>query len=215
MRMPDGSSSNERRRSCSPRSTQPNGHIAAVMASDATSRTWPGIVSGTRRRPQHVGTRQPHFPPLRDGHRHASRPPARAGCSGHRRLTAADERNVSKAQRTWNVVDAPHSTFVRFGATEPTRCVRNDSRDTIRAVAADAFDDDRLTLVGLLLEASSGLTRSLERRLLEESGLSAQWFELLIRLARTPEHRLRMSDLALQTTLTAERPHARDRPARG
>jgi MarR family transcriptional regulator, 2-MHQ and catechol-resistance regulon repressor len=69
-------------------------------------------------------------------------------------------------------------------------------------VAANAFDDDRLTLVGLLLESSSGLGRTLERRLLEESGLSAQWFEILVRLARTPEHRLRMSDLALQATLT-------------
>ena len=37
----------------------------------------------------------------------------------------------------------------------------------------------------------------------QQSGLSVQWFEVLIRLARTPGHRLRMSDLAAQTTLSA------------
>jgi DNA-binding MarR family transcriptional regulator len=68
--------------------------------------------------------------------------------------------------------------------------------------ATDPLDDDRLTLVGLLFEATSGVGRRLERRLLEASGISAQSIELLLRLGRTPEHRLRMSDLALQSTLT-------------
>ena len=53
------------------------------------------------------------------------------------------------------------------------------------------------------MEAHAGLTLTLERRLERESGLSVQWFEVLIRLARTPGHRLRMSDLAAQTTLSA------------
>ena len=66
-----------------------------------------------------------------------------------------------------------------------------------------ALDDERLTLVGLLFEASHGLERELGRRLGERSGLNAQWFEVLVRLARSPEHRLRMSDLAAQVTLTA------------
>ena len=35
------------------------------------------------------------------------------------------------------------------------------------------------------------------------ASLSVQWFEVLIRLARTPGQRLRMSDLAAQTTLSA------------
>lgn len=60
-----------------------------------------------------------------------------------------------------------------------------------------------LTTVGLFVEAHAGLTQALERRLESESGLSVQWFEVLIRLARTPGHRLRMSDLAAQTTLSA------------
>jgi DNA-binding MarR family transcriptional regulator len=68
--------------------------------------------------------------------------------------------------------------------------------------APDAFDDERLTMVGLLFEATSGLGLSLERQLERDAGLSMQWFEVLLRLARTPGERLRMSDLAAQTTLT-------------
>lgn len=66
----------------------------------------------------------------------------------------------------------------------------------------DDLQDDRLTLVGLFAESYKGLTSRLERGLDQASGLSLQWFELLIRLARSPGHRLRMSDLALQTGLT-------------
>lgn len=67
---------------------------------------------------------------------------------------------------------------------------------------SEGLCDDRLTLAGLLFESSVGLGALLERRL-DEAGLSRQWFEVLIRLARSPEHRLRMSELAAQTTLTA------------
>jgi DNA-binding MarR family transcriptional regulator len=67
---------------------------------------------------------------------------------------------------------------------------------------ATPLDDDRLTMLGLLFEAHAGLTRELERRMERDVGLSVQWFEVLVRLARTPGGRLRMSDLAAQTTLT-------------
>jgi DNA-binding MarR family transcriptional regulator len=60
-----------------------------------------------------------------------------------------------------------------------------------------------LTTVGLFVEAHAGLSAAAEQRLEQECGLSAQWFEVLIRLARTPGNRLRMSDLAAQTTLSA------------
>jgi MarR family transcriptional regulator, 2-MHQ and catechol-resistance regulon repressor len=66
----------------------------------------------------------------------------------------------------------------------------------------DPLQDDRLTLVGLFVESFKGLSAKLERGLDQETGLSLQWFELLIRLARSPGHRLRMSDLAMQTSLT-------------
>jgi MarR family 2-MHQ and catechol resistance regulon transcriptional repressor len=66
----------------------------------------------------------------------------------------------------------------------------------------DPFDDDRLTAVGLLAEAYGGLSAALERGLADECDLSMQWFEVLIRLARTPGHRLRMCDLANQVALS-------------
>jgi MarR family transcriptional regulator, 2-MHQ and catechol-resistance regulon repressor len=66
----------------------------------------------------------------------------------------------------------------------------------------DQLQDDRLTLVGLFVESFKGLSSKLERGLDQETGLSLQWFELLIRLARSPGRRLRMSDLAMQTSLT-------------
>ena len=64
------------------------------------------------------------------------------------------------------------------------------------------WDDERVTTVGLLFESSAGLRRVLEPLLLTDSGLSNQSFDVLVRLARTPGFRLRMSELAAQTTLT-------------
>jgi DNA-binding MarR family transcriptional regulator len=64
------------------------------------------------------------------------------------------------------------------------------------------WDDERVTTVGLLFESSAGLHRILEPKLLTDSGLSGQSFDVLVRLARTPGFRLRMSELAAQTTLT-------------
>jgi MarR family transcriptional regulator, 2-MHQ and catechol-resistance regulon repressor len=63
------------------------------------------------------------------------------------------------------------------------------------------IDDERLTAAGLFFEAHAGLSREVERGL-AASGLSAQWFEVLIRLARTPGGRLRMCDLAAQVSLS-------------
>jgi MarR family transcriptional regulator, 2-MHQ and catechol-resistance regulon repressor len=64
------------------------------------------------------------------------------------------------------------------------------------------LDDPRLTAAGLLFEAHAGLTAALERRLHEECDLPAQWFEVMLRLARSPGHRLRMCDLAAQVALS-------------
>jgi DNA-binding MarR family transcriptional regulator len=66
----------------------------------------------------------------------------------------------------------------------------------------DVLDDARLTTVGLLFESAAGLRRMFELRLTKENELSSQAFDVLIRLARTPQHRLRMSELAAQTSLT-------------
>lgn len=67
----------------------------------------------------------------------------------------------------------------------------------------EALDHPLLTSVGLFMEAHAGLRAAAEQRLEAEHGLAGQWFEVLLRLARTPGHRLRMSDLAAQSTLSA------------
>ena len=64
------------------------------------------------------------------------------------------------------------------------------------------LDDPRITAAGLFFEAHAGLAAALERRLSEECDLPAQWFEVMIRLARSPGHRLRMCDLAAQVALS-------------
>jgi DNA-binding MarR family transcriptional regulator len=66
----------------------------------------------------------------------------------------------------------------------------------------DDLTDDRLTLVGLLMESTTALRSQLDRRLAQDAAMPLQWFELLLRLARSPGNHLRMSDLAAQTSLT-------------
>ncbi|WP_431920775.1 MarR family winged helix-turn-helix transcriptional regulator [Nonomuraea jabiensis] len=63
------------------------------------------------------------------------------------------------------------------------------------------FDDHRLTAVGLLTEVHGGLLARLQP-VLSGAGLSEIDFETVIRLARSPGQRLRMSDLAAQTELS-------------
>ncbi len=63
-------------------------------------------------------------------------------------------------------------------------------------------DDELLTLVGLLFESAASLRRVFEQRLSEDDHLSIPSFDILIRLARSPQGRLRMSDLAAQAALT-------------
>lgn len=67
----------------------------------------------------------------------------------------------------------------------------------------ELLDHPDLTMAGLLVEAHAGLTAATQRELEGQHSLSGQWFEVLIRLVRSPGRRLRMSDLAAQTTLSA------------
>src|SRR5687768_683134 len=67
---------------------------------------------------------------------------------------------------------------------------------------AQLLEHPHLTTSGLFIEAYAGLAEASEARITAASGLSSQWFEVLIRLARSPGHRLRMTELAAQTTLT-------------
>ena len=63
-------------------------------------------------------------------------------------------------------------------------------------------NDERMTTIGLLFESSAGLRRLFHRQS-EMSGAAAnQSLDILIRLARSEENQLRMSELAAQASLT-------------
>lgn len=72
---------------------------------------------------------------------------------------------------------------------------------------ADDLDDPEVdtlvTAFGMLLEAHGALRNVLSHELESASGVPASWYGVLIRLARSPEGRLRMSDLAAGIALTA------------
>jgi DNA-binding MarR family transcriptional regulator len=61
--------------------------------------------------------------------------------------------------------------------------------------------DERITAIGLFSEAYSGLTGRFATQFAEH-GLAPIEFEVLIRLARSPQGQLRMTDLSAQTSLT-------------
>ncbi|HEX4817708.1 MAG TPA: MarR family winged helix-turn-helix transcriptional regulator [Nonomuraea sp.] len=63
------------------------------------------------------------------------------------------------------------------------------------------IDDSRLTAVGLLTEVHAGLMARFQPAL-AAAKLSDIDFETVLRLARSPERQLRMSDLAAQTGLS-------------
>ena len=73
------------------------------------------------------------------------------------------------------------------------------SRDT---ATRDLLADERLTTLGLLAETFVGLAARIEDDLARH-GVGGVEFEVLVRLARSPDHRLRMSDLTAQTALTS------------
>ncbi len=63
--------------------------------------------------------------------------------------------------------------------------------------------DERMRTFGLLLEAHQRLTRVLDADLQRTDGISLQTFEVLLRISRSPERRLTMSELAGQVALSA------------
>jgi DNA-binding MarR family transcriptional regulator len=65
----------------------------------------------------------------------------------------------------------------------------------------ELFDDPRFTISGLLFEAHNGLIAKLEPTW-KAHGLSGLDLNALLRLSRSPDRRLRMSDLATQTELS-------------
>src|SRR3954470_20155500 len=69
------------------------------------------------------------------------------------------------------------------------------------ALVSTELDDPRFTAFGLFAEAFTGLTNRFAAQF-EEHRLSSVEFEVLMRLARSPGSRLRMTDLAGQTSLS-------------
>jgi MarR family transcriptional regulator, 2-MHQ and catechol-resistance regulon repressor len=63
------------------------------------------------------------------------------------------------------------------------------------------FDDPRFTAIGLFAEAYVGLSSRFAAQF-EQYRVSPVEFEVLMRLARSPQNRLRMTDLAGQTSLS-------------
>lgn len=68
---------------------------------------------------------------------------------------------------------------------------------------SEIFSDPLLTLTGLLMESSSGAMGQIEAGYPDDSKLTTQLFEPLLRLSRTPGGRLRMTDLAAQCRYNA------------
>ncbi len=62
--------------------------------------------------------------------------------------------------------------------------------------------DSRIRAFGMLLETHAALTAAVGRDLERDTGLALTWFEVLIRLERSPGQHLRMSDLASQIALS-------------
>lgn len=67
---------------------------------------------------------------------------------------------------------------------------------------ADACNDPRITAFGMLLEAHAAVVAAVNRDLEQDSGMPVGWFEVLIRLSRSPGQRLRMTELASQVALS-------------
>lgn len=61
---------------------------------------------------------------------------------------------------------------------------------------------DRITLVGLILETALGLQRRFGPAAEAAIGVGGQAFEICIRLYRSPQQTMRMSDLAVQTGIS-------------
>ena len=63
-------------------------------------------------------------------------------------------------------------------------------------------DDERIHTFGLLIEAHARMTRLMDAELQESDGISLQTYEVLLRLGRSPDCRMTMTELADAVSLT-------------
>lgn len=66
----------------------------------------------------------------------------------------------------------------------------------------EPWDDPRITAFGMLLEAHAAVISQVNRDLEASIGIPVSWFEVLLRLARSDDQRLRMAELARQVGLS-------------
>lgn len=66
----------------------------------------------------------------------------------------------------------------------------------------ELLDDPRIEAFGMLIETHNELQNVITHRLEAESALSVPWMGVLIRLARSPGQRLRMTELARDMTMS-------------
>jgi MarR family transcriptional regulator, 2-MHQ and catechol-resistance regulon repressor len=66
----------------------------------------------------------------------------------------------------------------------------------------ELLHDSRVTTFGKMIETQARLERIFGVRLETECGISHSWFEILLRVGRSPDRRLKMSELANQVALT-------------
>jgi MarR family transcriptional regulator, 2-MHQ and catechol-resistance regulon repressor len=66
----------------------------------------------------------------------------------------------------------------------------------------EPWDDERLTVYGLLMEAHHALEAEFEPEVESAAGVPVMWFEVLLRLARSPDQQLRMNELARQVRMS-------------
>jgi len=88
--------------------------------------------------------------------------------------------------------------------TDPAELARRRAAEAVRVrelAGSIDLDDPRFAAFGLFTEAYFGLTARFGEQF-EQHQLSAIEFEVLLRLARSPGHRLRMTDLAGQASLS-------------
>lgn len=85
--------------------------------------------------------------------------------------------------------------------THSDTAIRDGEVSTGQPGTDQRYDDPRITAMGLLAEAVTGLNARFSAQYSEHDLTQAE-FEALLRLSRTPGGSLRMSDLAAQTQLT-------------
>jgi len=71
------------------------------------------------------------------------------------------------------------------------------------AACPKIVNDERIVLMGLLTEATARLHRELDVELEHSSGMPLGFFDVLVRIRRSPEGRLTMSEVANQTVYTS------------